>query len=259
MTTESDRMEFGRYFILVMMKMFLCPTTQQVLSPWHIYPVLDVFDPRRFNWLLEILKWFDTAVEKYKLKGYSIFSVYNTVCLTIVLSMSHGSMHGPRRDLKKRCRAPFDETWGGDDINGWSPQAARRKLGKKEPQKRRQKQSVLPRRRSVGGESNQVSNERRPRGRTSSPPPTAGSSRRAKRSETSTRPNRGAVQKRGEAKKDRPRRELTKKKTSDEPTEGNLNQDKGTHETPISVLPDAGTLSIVLVKHEEWEFDGQVS
>ncbi|RYQ96543.1 hypothetical protein Ahy_B08g092330 [Arachis hypogaea] len=69
MATESDRMEFRRYFILVVMKMFLCPTTQQVISPWHIHPVLDVSDPRRFNWPLEILKWFDTAVEKYKLKG----------------------------------------------------------------------------------------------------------------------------------------------------------------------------------------------
>ncbi|XP_020959962.1 uncharacterized protein LOC107646705 [Arachis ipaensis] len=49
MATESDRMEFRRYFLLVVMKMFLCPTTQQVLSPWHIYAVLDVSDPRRFN------------------------------------------------------------------------------------------------------------------------------------------------------------------------------------------------------------------
>ncbi|QHO59162.1 uncharacterized protein DS421_3g96860 [Arachis hypogaea] len=69
MATGSDRMEFRRYFLLVVMKMFLCPTTQQVLSPWHIYPVLDVSDPRRFNWLMETLKWFDKAVVKYKLKG----------------------------------------------------------------------------------------------------------------------------------------------------------------------------------------------
>ncbi|RYR42150.1 hypothetical protein Ahy_A08g038610 [Arachis hypogaea] len=111
MTTESDRMKFRRYFILVVMKMFLCPTTQQVLSPLHIYPVLDVSDPRRFNWPLEILKWFDTAVEKYKLKGkkrvkaaysYSIFSICSTVCLTIVLSMSHDSKREPRRVLKRR-------------------------------------------------------------------------------------------------------------------------------------------------------------
>ncbi|QHN87529.1 uncharacterized protein DS421_16g555900 [Arachis hypogaea] len=69
MATESDRMEFRRYFLLVIMKMFLCPTTQQVISPWHIFPVLDVTDLRRFNWPLDTLKWFDKAVEKYKLKG----------------------------------------------------------------------------------------------------------------------------------------------------------------------------------------------
>ncbi|XLR13327.1 hypothetical protein S83_041265, partial [Arachis hypogaea] len=48
-----------------------------------------------------------------------------------------------------------------------------------------------------------------------------------------------------------------KKKPSAEPTECKLNQDKGTHETPVSVVPDAGTLSVALVQHEEWEFDGQ--
>ncbi|KAL4305513.1 hypothetical protein AHAS_Ahas16G0085800 [Arachis hypogaea] len=183
MTTESERMEFRRYFILVVMKMFLCPTTQQVLSSWHIYPVLDVSDPRRFNWPLEILKWFDMAVEKYKLKGNKTCEGRMFIVLGRLLTR-----HGV-----------------GDDIKGRSPQAARRKPGKKEPQKRQQKQSVLPRRRSVGGESKQVSNERPPRGRTSSPPPTARSSRHAKRSETSTRV-RELLKKKGEAKKDRPRR-----------------------------------------------------
>ncbi|KAL4343051.1 hypothetical protein AHAS_Ahas11G0039700 [Arachis hypogaea] len=123
MATESDRMEFRRYFILVVMKIFLCPTTQQVFSPWHIYPVLDVSDPRRFNWPLEILKWFDTAVERYKLK-------WNKTCEGCMFVMLGRLLtrHG-----------------GGDDIKSRSPQAARRKPGKKEPQNRRQKESVLPR------------------------------------------------------------------------------------------------------------------
>ncbi|XLR28008.1 hypothetical protein S83_055908 [Arachis hypogaea] len=33
MATESDRMELRRYFLLLVMKIFLCPTTQQVISP----------------------------------------------------------------------------------------------------------------------------------------------------------------------------------------------------------------------------------
>ncbi|RYR18526.1 hypothetical protein Ahy_B03g063155 [Arachis hypogaea] len=42
-----------------------------------------------------------------------------------------------------------------------------------------------------------------------------------------------------------------------EPTNGNLNRDNAPHETPISRVPDAGTLSVALVQHEEYEFDGQ--
>ncbi|XLR18763.1 hypothetical protein S83_046675, partial [Arachis hypogaea] len=172
---------------------------------------------------------------------------------------------------------------GGDDIKGRSPQAARRKPGKKEPQKRRQKESVLPRGRSVGGESKQVSKERRPRGRTSSPPPTTRSSWHTEQSETSPR---GSCTKKGGLKRTNhvgaPQKNLRKrisqvaqmmmrrmsllpsgcadsiirelkKKPKEEPTEGNLNQDKGSHETPVSVVSDAGTLSVALVKYEEWD------
>ncbi|KAL4289283.1 hypothetical protein AHAS_Ahas19G0370700 [Arachis hypogaea] len=42
-----------------------------------------------------------------------------------------------------------------------------------------------------------------------------------------------------------------------DPTKGNLNQDNAPHETPVSRVPDAGTPSVALVQHE-WEFDGQV-
>ncbi|XLR33456.1 hypothetical protein S83_061356 [Arachis hypogaea] len=52
---------------------------------------------------------------------------------------------------------------------------------------------------------------------------------------------------------------VDQQKPSADPTEGNLNQDNAPNETPVSRVPDAGTLSVVLVQHEEWEFDGQVS
>ncbi|XLR50275.1 hypothetical protein S83_000947, partial [Arachis hypogaea] len=45
---------------------------------------------------------------------------------------------------------------------------------------------------------------------------------------------------------------VDQQKPSAELTKGNLNQDKGTHETPVSVVPDAGTLSVALVQHEKW-------
>ncbi|RYR40376.1 hypothetical protein Ahy_A09g046130 [Arachis hypogaea] len=140
MMTESDRMEFRRYFILVVMKIFLCPTTQQVHSLWHIYPVLDVSDPRRFNWPLEILKWFDTTFEKYKLKGnktYTLFSASTIRCLDNCLEHEPWLDAWTSERLEKKVQYILSEGrlltrhGGGDDINGRSPQAARRKSGKK--------------------------------------------------------------------------------------------------------------------------------
>ncbi|QHN85201.1 uncharacterized protein DS421_16g535300 [Arachis hypogaea] len=252
MATESDRMEFRRYFILVVMKMFLCPTTQQILYFQRLqYGVLDnclEHEP----WLVA---W---TSERLEMKAQYI--------------LSEGRL--------------LTRYGGGEDIKGRSPQAARKK-----PQKRGRKDSVPPRGRSVDGESKQVSKERRSRGRTTSPPLTRRSSRRGERSKSS--PRGSCERKGGEAKKDRSCRStpikskekdlpistnddeeneplakrmcrlynqgVDQQKPSAEPAEGNLNQDKGTHETPVSIVPDAGTLSVAQVKHEEWEFDGQVS
>ncbi|XLS59915.1 hypothetical protein HN51_009670 [Arachis hypogaea] len=44
--TEQQRMSFRRYFIMVVLKMFLNPTSQQTISPWHLPPILDVSNPR---------------------------------------------------------------------------------------------------------------------------------------------------------------------------------------------------------------------
>ncbi|KAL4293046.1 hypothetical protein AHAS_Ahas18G0088900 [Arachis hypogaea] len=317
MATESDRMEFRRYFILVVMKMFLCPTTQQVLSPWHIYPVLDVSDPQRFNWPLEILKWFDQAVEKYKLKGNKTCEGCMFVMLILYFQwLQYGVLdncleHEPWLDawtserLEKKVQYILSEFLnlgalltrhgGGDDIKGRSPQAVRRKPGKKEPQKRGRKESVPPRV-STGGQSvERVSRYQRKNDQGDAQHP------HIQQREVYGAPNdkklarglAGELRKKGGLKRtdhiglpqknvrkrisqlaqmmmrrmsllpsgcaDSITRELTKKKPSDEPTEGNLNQDKGTHETPVSVVPNAGTLSVALVQHEEWEFDGQVS
>ncbi|XLS80684.1 hypothetical protein HN51_046515, partial [Arachis hypogaea] len=68
MESEADRMEFRRHFILVVLKMFLCPTTQPVISAWHIPPILDVSNPRRFIWPMKIFNWLKKAIKKYQLK-----------------------------------------------------------------------------------------------------------------------------------------------------------------------------------------------
>ncbi|QHO53747.1 uncharacterized protein DS421_2g50690 [Arachis hypogaea] len=308
MVTESDRMEFRRYFLLVVMKMFLCPTTQQVLSPWHIYAVLDVSDPRRFNWPLETMKWFDKAVEKYKLKGNKTCEGCMFVMLILYFQrLQYGLLDNclepePWLDawssemLEKKAQYIISEgrllTRQGvvEDIKGRSPQAARRKTGKKAPQKHGRKDSVPPRGSSVCGERRQVSQERQTSGRTTAPPPTRSTSRRTDESKTNPRHSRSGVQKNRGAKKDRSRRSSPKQsekkelpistdddeeneplakrmcrlynqrddqqKPNADPHEVNLNKDNAAQATPVSSFPDAGTLSVSLVKHEEWEFDG---
>ncbi|RYR27805.1 hypothetical protein Ahy_B01g051867 [Arachis hypogaea] len=66
METEQQRMTFRRYFIMVVLKMFLNPTSQQTISPWHLPPVLDVSNPRRFHWPYHILKWLRDAIRKFQ-------------------------------------------------------------------------------------------------------------------------------------------------------------------------------------------------
>ncbi|KAL4396777.1 hypothetical protein AHAS_Ahas01G0125800 [Arachis hypogaea] len=127
---ESDRMEFRRYFLLVVIKMFLCPTTQQVNLPWHIYPVLDVSDLKRFNWPLQTLKWFDTAVEKYKLKGNKTCEG----CMFVMLG----------RLLTRKGKS--------EEVQGPSAQDERTKAARKAPQKRRRKALVALRGSSIGRE-----------------------------------------------------------------------------------------------------------
>ncbi|QHO45977.1 uncharacterized protein DS421_6g183370 [Arachis hypogaea] len=46
---------------------------------------------------------------------------------------------------------------------------------------------------------------------------------------------------------------VDQQKPSTEPTDGNLNQDNALHETPISRVPDARTLSVALMQHQEWD------
>ncbi|RYR59058.1 hypothetical protein Ahy_A05g024903 [Arachis hypogaea] len=272
MATESDRIEFRRYFILVVMKMFLCPTTQQVLSPRHIYPVLDVSDPRRFNWPLEILKWFDQTVEKYKLKGNKTCEGCMFVMLILYFQRLQYSVLDnclePERwlnawtleRLEKKAQYILSEGHlltrhgGGNDTKGRSPQDARRKLGKKETQKRGRKDSVPPRVSSLAVEMHKRRGAKKDQPRRSI----------AKKSEEKDLPISIDDDEENEPLAKQKCRLYNqgvdkKKKPSAELTEGNHNQDKWTHETPVSVVLDAGTISIVLVQHEEWEFDGQVA
>ncbi|QHN94227.1 uncharacterized protein DS421_17g599390 [Arachis hypogaea] len=50
---------------------------------------------------------------------------------------------------------------------------------------------------------------------------------------------------------------VVQQKTSSKTSDGNLNQKITPHETTDSRVPDVGTLSVALVQHQEWKFDGE--
>ncbi|KAL4274748.1 hypothetical protein AHAS_Ahas20G0038200 [Arachis hypogaea] len=271
--TESDRMKFRRYFLLVVMKMFLCLTTQQVILPWHIYPVLDVSNPRRFNWLLQTLKSFDTTVEKYKLKRKKTCEG----CMFVMLRLQYGRLDN--------CHEP--EPW----LAAWTSESLENKA-----------QYII---------FKGVSRLEREKVKTEAPPVERASRKQWKddqleaqqshlqlenaysaRRDRQLARNRSATKKKGGVKKDRSRNSNPKpseekdlpmspdddedneplakrrrrlfyqgvdqQKTSSETAAGNLNQENTPHETTDSRVPDVGTLSVALVQHQEWEFDGQV-
>ncbi|XLS81070.1 hypothetical protein HN51_046901, partial [Arachis hypogaea] len=102
MDTEDDRMEFRRHFILLVLKMFLCPTVQHVISPWHIDTVLDVSDPARYRWPLHIFNSLEQAIRKYQHKKNKSCDG----CMLGLLKLKHGELEG--------CQEP--EPW----LSAWT-------------------------------------------------------------------------------------------------------------------------------------------
>ncbi|QHN82588.1 uncharacterized protein DS421_20g697160 [Arachis hypogaea] len=102
METEQQRMTFRMYFIMVVLKMFLNPTSQQTISPWHLPPILDVSNPRRFHWPYHILKWLRDVIRKFQDENRETCGG----CLFVLLVLYfHRLKHGPL----DACRVP--ESW----------------------------------------------------------------------------------------------------------------------------------------------------
>ncbi|RYR35328.1 hypothetical protein Ahy_A10g050492 [Arachis hypogaea] len=102
METEQQRMRFRRYFIMVVLKMFLNPTSQQIISPWHLPPILDVSNPRRFHWPYHILKWLRDAIRKFQDENRETCGGCMFVLLVLYFQrLKHGPLHA--------CRVP--EPW----------------------------------------------------------------------------------------------------------------------------------------------------
>ncbi|QHO28485.1 uncharacterized protein DS421_7g217100 [Arachis hypogaea] len=99
METEADRINFRRYFILVVLKTFLCPTSQQTISSWHIPPILDVSDPSKFNWAQKTFKWLGKAIETHQNKK---LETCGGCMFALMLLYFQRLRHGPL----ERCREP---------------------------------------------------------------------------------------------------------------------------------------------------------
>ncbi|XLT12655.1 hypothetical protein HN51_058345, partial [Arachis hypogaea] len=107
MDTEDDRIEFRRHFILLVLKMFLCPTVQHVISPWHIDTVLDVFDPTRYRWPLHIFNSLEQAIKKYQHKNNKSCECCMLGLLVLYFQkLKHGELEG--------CQEP--EPW----LSAWT-------------------------------------------------------------------------------------------------------------------------------------------
>ncbi|RYR68601.1 hypothetical protein Ahy_A03g015079 [Arachis hypogaea] len=88
MDTDAQRADFRRHFILVVLKIFLCPTSQQTISPWNIPPILDVTNPSRFNWAHKTFKWLGLAIEKFQSKNHETCGG----CMFTLLRLQHGPL-----------------------------------------------------------------------------------------------------------------------------------------------------------------------
>ncbi|MED6218694.1 hypothetical protein PIB30_028780 [Stylosanthes scabra] len=70
MNTIEERREFREAFILLLAKSFLCPTTNNFISPErHLPLVVDVANPSRYNWSLQIFTWIKDSIRDFQRKG----------------------------------------------------------------------------------------------------------------------------------------------------------------------------------------------
>ncbi|MED6136915.1 hypothetical protein PIB30_060179 [Stylosanthes scabra] len=76
MNSNEARREFREGFILLLAKIFLCPTTNKFISPERYLPlVLDVVNTRKYNWSLQIFTWIKDSIRNSKERVLNTFLV----------------------------------------------------------------------------------------------------------------------------------------------------------------------------------------
>ncbi|MED6226985.1 hypothetical protein PIB30_109145, partial [Stylosanthes scabra] len=70
MGSNEERREFWEGFILLLAKSFLCPTTNNYISPErHLPLVVAVANPRTYNWSLQIFTWIKDSIRDFQRKS----------------------------------------------------------------------------------------------------------------------------------------------------------------------------------------------
>ncbi|MED6206242.1 hypothetical protein PIB30_024834 [Stylosanthes scabra] len=88
MNTNEERREFREAFILLLAKSFLWPTTNNFISPErHLPLVVDVANPNRCNWSLQIFTWIKDSIRDFQRKGVKHLSI--CMFLLVVILFQH--------------------------------------------------------------------------------------------------------------------------------------------------------------------------
>ncbi|XLS99055.1 hypothetical protein HN51_041790, partial [Arachis hypogaea] len=148
MDTEAQRADFRRHFILLVLKMFLCPTSQQTISPWHIPPILDVTNPSRFNWAHKTFKWLRLAIDKFQSKNHKTCGGCMFALLLLYFQrLQHGSLERCREqepwviawtatELEKKAANVLAEGCIGDRKRGIKESTSTKQSQRRAPKKR---------------------------------------------------------------------------------------------------------------------------
>ncbi|MED6223780.1 hypothetical protein PIB30_077396, partial [Stylosanthes scabra] len=93
MNSNEERREFWEAFILILAKTFLCPTTNQYISPErHLPLVLDVANTMKYNWSLQIFTWIKDSIRDFQRKGVKHLS---SCMFILVVILFHRLEWGP--------------------------------------------------------------------------------------------------------------------------------------------------------------------
>ncbi|MED6193515.1 hypothetical protein PIB30_020317 [Stylosanthes scabra] len=116
METNEKRREFREAFILLLVKSFLCPTTNNYISPErHLPLVVDVANPRGYNWSLQIFTWIKDSIRDFQRKGIKHLSSCMFILVVSNLRQKKKKVDEGEKEEKKEKESEFENQNETDD------------------------------------------------------------------------------------------------------------------------------------------------